>query len=518
METVARLRNRILFKYNNADYVIVQKARTLLAFTMALAIIVSLFYVMYYMYIPERLEIARPAIGAVLISCFITLLILISGNYFSSAHTLIAMTSLIVILGLWSKTGAQVHVAFSTYPYLMVSVMIIAALFGMKRIIFPLAALFIGVIVSFYMEVKGGLDEVIHDTTRTGAAVSSLSLVLIAIALFLLRRIMDRSLEISGEEALQKRAQLERMQRVIQSTQLSEALSQSSENLHQMSVDLRYNATGTVKTLNKGMTSLTASATHTEDIATASKKQVSQVVQVADSLIEINSSLNQLADLANKYEASVQATANEANLGVTNVRQTLFAVAEVKTSTDKIENMNFTIQQIAEKVNMLSLNASIEAARAGEYGRGFAVVAEEISKLAERTSTSAATISELVTEEIEKVDISSDLVNKLAHSFLQIADNMSHIEDFINHISNDTEKSSEKAKTGKKQVLELKEMAENISDLTSKQLFAKDEVMTEMKDMNKKAQILEHNSERLETLSREIRRSASELNSVMEKM
>ena len=63
---------------------------------------------------------------------------------------------------------------------------------------------------------------------------------------------------------------------------------------------------------------------------------------------------------------------------------------------DKIRMVVRVIEEIAQKTDLLSLNASIEATRAGEMGKGFALVAEEIRTMAENSKISSKEIGKIV--------------------------------------------------------------------------------------------------------------------------
>ena len=73
-------------------------------------------------------------------------------------------------------------------------------------------------------------------------------------------------------------------------------------------------------------------------------------------------------------------------------------IEQMKEVSNVIAGFAKVISGIANKSNILSLNASIEAARAGEHGRGFSVVAQEVQSLANQTKSSSAEISTKISE------------------------------------------------------------------------------------------------------------------------
>ena len=132
--------------------------------------------------------------------------------------------------------------------------------------------------------------------------------------------------------------------------------------------------------------------------------------QVNASVEEVNASVHQLAAETEKTSsdaADIKARARDIERQSKQAYDNAISIAEQREAdlteanekakiVDQIGTLADTIAEIADQINLLSLNASIEAARAGDAGKGFAVVASEINKLASSTSEAVEQIRETI--------------------------------------------------------------------------------------------------------------------------
>lgn len=139
-----------------------------------------------------------------------------------------------------------------------------------------------------------------------------------------------------------------------------------------------------------------------DSISQSSNEEASSIEEVSTSIEEMAATINQNADNAKETERIAQKAESGIMQGQKSTQQTLETMKKI---ADKI----MVINDIAEKTDLLAVNAAIEAARAGEYGKGFAVVANEIRQLAENSQKAAEDINSMtgvsvkVAEKAEKV-------------------------------------------------------------------------------------------------------------------
>lgn len=135
-------------------------------------------------------------------------------------------------------------------------------------------------------------------------------------------------------------------------------------------------------------------------ISANSEETSAQANAVSSATEQVNRGLQTVATATEEMSASIKEIAKNATEaakvadGATKTAtETNAIVAKLGESSAEIGQVIKVITSIAQKTDLLALNATVEAARAGEVGAGFAVVANEVKELAKQTATATEDIS-----------------------------------------------------------------------------------------------------------------------------
>jgi len=162
--------------------------------------------------------------------------------------------------------------------------------------------------------------------------------------------------------------------------------------------------------LNRGMKALVNKGA---EIAASSHAIAATSAQVSSSASVVADSALQAKEDSSSGQLALQETIAEMHRMSRRTEGASTSIGRLQGSSVKIEEIVKVIGEVADQINLLSLNAAIEAARAGDQGRGFAVVAEEVRRLAEKTSSATKEIYENVTEIIGATDETVAIMGEL---------------------------------------------------------------------------------------------------------
>ena len=166
--------------------------------------------------------------------------------------------------------------------------------------------------------------------------------------------------------------------------------------------------------------SSTEIASRTEQLTRRTQRAAETLAETASSLGRMTDQVRATSDRAGAALNLVKDARDCSDTGRTVVVDTVSAMTDIEEFSKRVSQITEVIDEIAFQTNLLALNAGVEAARAGEAGRGFAVVATEVRELAQRSSSAAGEINQLINDSTKKVEEGARLVAETRNALERI--------------------------------------------------------------------------------------------------
>jgi methyl-accepting chemotaxis protein len=245
-----------------------------------------------------------------------------------------------------------------------------------------------------------------------------------------------------------------------------------------------------------------------DETATDAGQQSDRLVETAEELESMSANIEEVAASTEELGDSSERAASLSEAGRENARDAVEelhhvedrsaaaadTMADLEAKMDEIEQIVTTIHEIAERTNLLALNASIEAARAGsdtgsDAADGFEVVANEVKALSEETQQSAGDVATMIAELRELTDASASEMRTVQSRIEASVETVETVDDALADI--DT------------QVTEVDEGVQQITSAMDQQAMSLNDVTATVDDLTDFSQDTAERTRRMATATQE---------------
>ncbi|EPX55851.1 methyl-accepting chemotaxis protein [Cystobacter fuscus DSM 2262] len=138
-----------------------------------------------------------------------------------------------------------------------------------------------------------------------------------------------------------------------------------------------------------------------------------------------------IEEISSKGEATIQQSLHGLEEIRSQVELMALSIRNLSELTRELDSITRVVKELADRSNMLAVNAAIEAVRSGEHGKGFGVVAREIRTMSDQSVKATNNVRDMLTnlsqsirDAVELTERGVDKVNSNVEQVKATGDNM----------------------------------------------------------------------------------------------
>jgi methyl-accepting chemotaxis protein len=502
--------NAILERYDPKSYDLRGRVRVIWYFFLIILPVLVAFITIMNILLQRGLFQALNVIVFAIIMLLLVSMVLVSRGYYNIAVTIMAFGVLFSLIfnikGTEASGSAQ---RFIASEFSLIMPVFFSLLFCRKWVLIAVSAIAEAAILFTVLP-----SEIVDPAVRYVITVSmSITVIISFIIAMMMTTINETAKRLrAADTERQQREQRELNERLMESMRsVSARLDESSRDLSGDALHFAENIQGQASSIEEITATMEQISSGAEEVSESARRQS----ELMDALMK---RMNDLMGLARDMEARIAATlkrtdsiAATARTGEGYIRRMDASMIEIGSTSKEMTGILGIINDISDRINLLSLNASIEAARAGEYGRGFAVVADEIAKLADQTSSSVKEIAALIAKSENEIGKGAAAVQDTVKIMREILAGVEESNRMMEAVNAAMDTSIDNTGEAHNAVMTVKERSEEITTASAEQKTAALEVMNTITDINQLSQTNAARAEDITGHSRDIAAMAKDL-------